>query len=125
MYPNRLIAWVTGALDLLQNLIEVPGLRRLHRRKLLVRLEFLQPQQLTDGQHVPVIEEGGDGTGERAAHPVDRLLTHADRLLEWIALDVLNQGEVERDERQNPPLRPGLRHIVIHLPVLVANRGGR
>ena len=54
-----------------------------------------------------------------------RLLVDADRLLERIALDVLDQGEVEGDERQDPAGRPGLRHGVVHLPVLVAHRRRR
>src|SRR4029453_3380275 len=60
---------------------------------------------------------------ERPAQAHGRLLLDADRLLEGIALDVLDQGEVKRDERHDPASRPGLRHGVVHLPVLVAHRG--
>ena len=46
---------------------------------------------LTDRQHVPVVDEGGIGAGERAAQAHGGLLLDAHRLLEGIALDVLNQ----------------------------------
>ena len=65
------------------------------------------------------------GAAERAAKAHRRLLIEADRLLEGVALDVLHQRPVERDERQDPALRPGLGHGVIHLPVLVADRRRR
>ena len=45
---------------------------------------------------------------KRASEAHGRLLAQADRLLEGIALDVLDQGEVERDEGQYPALWPGL-----------------
>jgi hypothetical protein len=61
-------------------------------------------------------------SAERAADAQGRLLIHADRLLEGIPFDVLHQGEMERDKRQDPALRSGLRHLVVHLPVLVAHR---
>ena len=35
------------------------------------------------------------------------------------------KSEVERDEWHDPAGRPGLRHGVVHLPVLVADRGRR
>src|ERR1700687_1632699 len=57
----RSFALVTGLLHFLQDAVEVVGLRRLHRRKLLVRHEFLFPEQLTDGQDVPVVEIGERG----------------------------------------------------------------
>ena len=44
--------------DLHQN-CEVVARRRLQRRELLVGLELLQPQQLADGQHVPVVQISG------------------------------------------------------------------
>src|SRR5206468_11773888 len=53
------------------------------------------------------------------------LLLQTDRLLEGIALDVLHQREMERHERQDPPLRARLGHGVVHFPVLVADRRRR
>src|SRR5580698_6391823 len=84
-----------------------------------------QPQLLTDGQHVPVILEGSHWTAERTTEAHGGLLVDANRLLEWIALDVLDQGKVERNKRHDPTGRAGLRHRVVHLPVLVAHCGGR
>src|SRR5437667_10479492 len=47
--------YMPGLPDLLQDLSQVVRLGTLQRRKLDIRLEFLQPQDLTDGQQVPVI----------------------------------------------------------------------
>ena len=69
---------------------EIVGLRRLQRRELLVRIEFLLPKLLADRQHVPVIDEGGHGGCKRAAQAGDSLLAFADRLLERITLDILD-----------------------------------
>ena len=104
----RSFARVTASalLDLLQDLTEVVALWCLQRRELLVGQQVLLPQLLTDRQHVPVILEGGRRGAERAAQAHRRLLVDADRLLERIALDVLDQREVERDERQDPPSGP-------------------
>jgi hypothetical protein len=60
MGVNRLIAWMTGLFHRVQDPREVVGLRSLQRRELLVGLELLLPEQLTDWEHVPVIEKGGD-----------------------------------------------------------------
>src|SRR5208337_545775 len=49
----------------------------------------------------------------------------ADRLLEGVALDVTDEGPVIVDQGQEPSGRSPWRHRVIHLPVLVAHRGGR
>src|SRR5580692_11183188 len=86
---------------------------------------MFQPQLLTDGQHVPVILEGRDRTAERTAEGHGGLLVDADGLFERIALDVLDQGKVEWNERHDPARRTRLRHGVVHLPVLVANRRWR
>src|SRR5262249_50105904 len=88
--------------DFLHNTAEVVAFRRLKRRVLLERLQVLEPQLLADRQHVPVIEERGHGTPECATNAHRRLLVDTNRLLEWVALDVLHQGEVERNERHNP-----------------------
>src|SRR5262249_22938327 len=50
-----LLARVVRGPDLRHDLIQVPALPRLKRRELLVALELLEPQQLADGQHVPVV----------------------------------------------------------------------
>ena len=58
---SRLLAGVfIRRLNLLQDAIQVVGLRRLQGWEGLVRHEFLFPQQLTDGQHVPVVHIGAD-----------------------------------------------------------------
>src|SRR4029077_1161907 len=56
-----LVARVTGGSfpDLLQNAAEVVRFGGLQRRVLFVRQQVPQPQLLTDGQHVPVVLEGG------------------------------------------------------------------
>src|SRR5262245_57249156 len=86
---------------------------------------MLQPQLLADGQHVPVVLESRHRTAKRTTDANRRLLRGADRLFERIALDVLHQREVERRERQDPAFWAGLRHGVVHLPVLVAYRRRR
>ena len=63
--PELVIALV--GFHLLQDAVQVVGLRRLQRRELLERIEFLHPQQLADGQHVPVVQIGGNG--EASAPP--------------------------------------------------------
>ena len=104
-----LVARVTGIglLNLLQDSAEVVGLRSLQRGELLVRQQMLLPQPLADRQHIPVVLEGGHRRAERTANAHGRLHVDADCLLERIALDVLDQGEVERDERQIQPAGPG------------------
>ena len=46
-------------LHCLKDPVQVVGLRRLHRRELLVRHQLLLPEQLADGQDVPVVEIRG------------------------------------------------------------------
>jgi len=113
---TRLVAWVLieASLDLIDDLSEVPGLRRLQRWICLVRLKFIQPQLLTEGQHVPVVLIGGARGTQRTTHAHGRLLLDADILLERITLDVLDQGEVERDEGQAGAIKKTRRsHFVI------------
>jgi hypothetical protein len=45
-------------LHFFQDAIQVVGLRRLQRWEFLLRREFLPPQKLADGQHVPVVDIG-------------------------------------------------------------------
>src|SRR3954471_21060571 len=80
-----------------------------------------QPKLLADWKHVPVVLECRHRPPECAPESHCTLLLDTNRLLERIALDILNQGKMERNERHDPACRPGLRHRVIHLPVLVAN----
>jgi hypothetical protein len=47
-----------GLLDLLYDLLEVVACRILERRVRNIALEFLQPERLADGQHVPVVDVG-------------------------------------------------------------------
>jgi hypothetical protein len=89
------------------------------------RFEPLEPKLLSKRQQVPVILERGYRSRERTANAHGALLRDTDCLLEWITSNVVNQGEVERDERQYPPIGAGLGHGVVHLPVLVANCRGR
>src|SRR5213078_3431049 len=60
-------------LDLLQDSIQVVGRRGLHRRVGLERLEFLHPQLLADGQHVPVVLKCGHRATKRASEAHGRL----------------------------------------------------
>src|SRR5208282_118457 len=50
------------AFHFLHDAIQVVGLRRLQRRKLPIRPEFLHPQQLADREHVPVVQICGPYT---------------------------------------------------------------
>src|SRR5262249_57366058 len=79
---------------------------------------------LAERQEVPIILEGGDRSREGTSYAHCALLGDANGLLKWIASDVVHQGEVERDERQDPALCSWLGHGVVHLPVLVADRRG-
>src|SRR5262249_11948231 len=63
----RSLARMFRVLDLLDDLIEVPALRGLKGRELSVALELLEPQQLADGQHVPVVDIARHRPGERTA----------------------------------------------------------
>ena len=66
----QLLARVTrrlGFLDILDDPTQVVGCRLLQWRVLYVRLKVLQPQLLTDGQHIPVVLKRGHGGGERTA----------------------------------------------------------
>src|SRR5262245_3590844 len=83
------------------------------------------PQLLAYGQQIEIVQEGGCRATERTTEARSRLLINADGLLEWIALDVLHESEVEGRERHDPAGRPWLRHGVVHLPVLVAHCGRR
>src|SRR6476646_10980688 len=121
-------ARVTGALSSLHlrdDLTEIVALCLLKGRVRDVGLQVLEPKLLAYGKHIPVILEGRDRTPKRAPQRHRALLLGPNRSLERIAFDVLDQGEVERNEWQNPACRPGLRHCVVHLPILVANRRRR
>ncbi len=53
-------------LHLLQNAVQVVAFRSLQRRELLERIELLHPQQLADGEHVPVVQVSCDWRGKCA-----------------------------------------------------------
>src|SRR5882724_5775678 len=108
--PSRSFAPVTGRLHCLKNAVEIVGLRRLHWRELLVRHEFLRPQQLADRQHVPVIEISRTWRTERTRVAQQRLRVGANRLLEGITLDVGNLGPVEG----GGPIQPADRGVGHH-----------
>src|SRR5262249_48535472 len=112
--------------DLLDDLIKVPALGALKRRKLFVALKLLEPQLLAKRQHVPVVDisrsRPGDRTGERVG---GRLVPCArgNGLLEWIALEVRHCGhELGLDSGEREARGSFGRDREIHLPVLVADR---
>src|SRR5262249_16766426 len=67
-----LFARVFRGPDLRHDLIQVPALRGLKGRELLVALELLEPQQLADGQYVPVVDIARHRPGERTGELVRR-----------------------------------------------------
>src|SRR4029077_2514476 len=97
-----------GFFDFRHDATEVVRLGRLERRELLECLQVVEPQLLANRQHIPIVLEGGDRTAQRTAESHGRLLVDTNRLLEWVALDVLHQREVERNERHDPAGWPGL-----------------
>src|SRR5215471_13673484 len=107
--------------DLLDDLIKVPALGALKRRKLFVGLELLEPQLLADGQNIPVVYPRGDRsrdrTGERKR---SRLVPFANRCLEWIALEVDNASHVLGLDARNVEANGSFgRDCENQLPVLV------
>src|SRR5262249_16900067 len=93
-------------------------------RKLFVGLELLEPQQLAEGQHVPVVYESCNRPGERTGVAESRLPLFAYRGLEWIALEVCHGShELGLDSRDVEAPRSFRRDREIHLPVLVAHCG--
>src|SRR5882757_4998864 len=110
-------------LELFHDLIQVVTRRILKGGKLLVGFQLLQPQDLSDGQQVPVVYVTRDRPGERAAEPETRLFLIAPRHLEWIALEVYHAGcELGLDSRGEEARRGFGRDREIHLPILVAHR---
>src|SRR5262245_29124746 len=93
---SRLLARVSRSVpDLLGDLIQVPALRALKGWERFVALELLEPQQLADGQHVPVVDVARHRPGECAGERVRKSLAPYARdygLLEWIALEVRHGG---------------------------------
>src|SRR4051794_28722935 len=63
-----------GLLDLLYYLLEVVARRVLKRRVRNIGLEFLQPERLADGQHVPIVDVGGRSGADCAALAHERLV---------------------------------------------------
>src|ERR1700745_3126783 len=58
--------YMPGLPDLLQDLSQVVRLGTLQRRKRDIRLEFLQPQDLSDGQQIPVVNISRNRTSKCA-----------------------------------------------------------
>src|SRR5262249_61611773 len=82
---SELLARVSrSVLDLLDDLIKVPALGALKRRKLFVTLELLEPQLLADGQDVPVVYPRRNRPGDRpGGRTRNRLVPFAHPRLEW------------------------------------------
>src|SRR5215510_10085653 len=114
-------------LDLLQDLSEIVGFRRLQRRIRHVGLQLFEPQQLAERHHgKSVVHEGGARGGQLPAKIQQRLrVVGRNVLLERVTLDVLDQGEVPVDQRTEPAGRSGPRYFVVYLPVVVADRRWR
>src|SRR5262245_40674717 len=122
---SRLLARVSRSVpDLLCDLIQVPALRALKGRELFVGLELLEPQQLAEGQHVPVVDISRNRPGERTGERVRRRLAPFARdygLLEWIALEVGHAcHELGLDSRNIEASGSFGGNREIHLPVFVA-----
>jgi len=66
---------------LLQDLAEIVAFGRLQRRELFVRRQMPQPQLLADGQHIPIVQEGGCRSAERTTEARSGLLINADGVL--------------------------------------------
>src|SRR5262249_1799556 len=120
---SSLLARVSHSIpDLLCDLIQVPALGALKGRELFVALKLLEPQQLAEGQHVPVVYVGCNRPGERTGPAESRLPLFAYRGLEWIALEVCHAShELGLDSRDVEAKRSFWRDREIHLPVLVAH----
>ena len=112
-----------GLPDLLQNLSQVVRLRTLQRRKLDIRLEFLQPQELADGQQVPVVNISRNRTSKRAGDAKHGALRLPGCHFERIPLDVVHKAPVIRHGPNQSVGGIGRRHHgVIEFPVFVAHR---
>src|SRR3984893_7133979 len=119
---TRSFALMSGLLQGLEDAREVIGLRRLHRRKLLVGHKLLLPQQLAERQDIPVVEIRSAWRAQRTGIAQQRLGVGADCLLEGITLDVRNLGPVKGlGPEQSAGAGVG-HHRVVELPVLVAYR---
>src|SRR5271157_157962 len=75
LMPSELFARrsLLGLLDRLQDSVQVVGLRGLQRRERLIRHEFLFPELLADGQHVPVVDIRSGRGRQRALNVCVRL----------------------------------------------------
>src|SRR5438876_903221 len=77
--------FVTHLFDLLDDLFEVVARRQLERWEVDVGHEFLLPQELADGQEVPVIDIRRNRAAERTRGRECALLFCPDVILERIA----------------------------------------
>ena len=83
--------------------VEVVARRVLQRRERPCRTRAPSATALADRQHVPVVDDRRcTGPPSAPPRPSSVFCVDADRLLERIALDVVDLGPVERDQRQDP-----------------------
>src|SRR6266550_720660 len=98
--------------------------RQLERREVDVGHEFLLPQELADGQEVPVIQVRRARGCQGSAGRQRALLFCPDVILERIAHDILKLSPVEGRRRIKCSEAGRAHHGVVELPVLVAHRRG-
>jgi hypothetical protein len=104
--------------NLFHDLAEVVGRRRLQRRELLVRLQFLEPQQLAEWHDAKSVVHKGCARSSQCTAKVQKRLriVRSNVLLEGITFDVLDKREVEGLERLKPTGSAALRHRVVDKP---------
>src|SRR6478735_8531440 len=108
-------------LNLLEDNREVVTRCLLERWELSVRLEFLHPHELADGQEVPVIQIRRARGGEDTAVPRHALRTVPPGLFERIARDVVDLSPGVRLRGFDRLGAGRAHHGVVELPVLVAD----
>src|SRR5947207_8736037 len=121
---HRLLARVVlGHLPLLiEHLFEVIARRQLERWVINIGHEFLLPQELGDGQEVPVIDIRRNRAGQCTRRRKCALLFCPDVILERIAHDVLELSPMVGLRRIKCLGTLGAHHGVVEFPVLVAHR---
>src|SRR5450631_1584475 len=108
-------------LYLLEDIGEVVTRCLLERWELCVRLEFLHPHELADGQEVPIVQIRRARGSEDTAVPRHALRTVPPGLFERIARDVVNLSPGVRLRGLDRPDAGRAHHGVIELPVLIAD----
>jgi hypothetical protein len=79
-----------GSFDLIHDLSEIVARWSLHRRELFQAFEPFQPELLANRQHIPIVNISSRGSGERAANAKSSLHIETSRLLERVALDIVD-----------------------------------